>query len=83
MMTIQRNKLGRMLFNPEFHGNHKKAWMVQDEQYLIDHYEALGPEHCAFALEKTIQSVMQRVCEMRKAGRMNKPTKRSHFKRVK
>jgi len=76
------DKWGRMNYNPEYHANHKKDWTVQDQKYLIENYALLGPEQVSFALERTIHTVQSRAYELRKAGLMAKPVKRTNSKRI-
>lgn len=72
---------GRMNYNPDFHCKQKQPWTTTDQQYLIDNYVVDGPEAVNLALERTIHTVMQRACELRKKGLMAQPTKKSHHKR--
>lgn len=82
-MEVIYDHFGRMKYNPEFHINTGKAWSTNDEQYLIDWYDIIGPEEMSFALERTIISVMQKVTVLRKEGVMKKPLKRANSKRIK
>lgn len=77
---VQYDSLGRMRYHPEYHGQHKKPWTNKEEQYLIEHYVSHGPEAVSLALERTINTVMDRACALRKAGRMPKrqPGDKSH-----
>jgi hypothetical protein len=72
---------GRMKFHPDYHGKQKTPWTTSDEKYLIENYEKDGPEQVSLALERTIHTVMGRACELRKAGRMIKPAKKTYAKR--
>lgn len=76
------DKYGRMNYHPDFHGNQKLPWKTSDEKFLIENYVALGPEQCSFALERTIHTVMQRACQLRKKGIMPKTKNRSWHKRM-
>lgn len=80
-IAIVYDRLGRMRQHPDFHGKHCTPWTTADEKYLIENYVTAGPEQCSLALERTIQTVMHRASELRKAGRMIKPAKRPYFKR--
>ena len=66
-----------------FYENMNTPWEVVDEKYLIDWYDVAGPEEMAFALGRTVRSVMQRVINLRKTGVMVKPLIAVHFKRIK
>jgi hypothetical protein len=70
-----------MKFHPDFHGKQGTPWTTADEKYLIENYATDGPEQVSLALERTIHTVMTRAYELRKAGRMIKPTKRTNVKR--
>lgn len=75
------NKLGRMLYNPEYHKNTGEPWTMDDLSYLISWYDKIGPTEMAFALERTETSVMQKVNSLRKEGVMVTPMKRNWHKR--
>lgn len=77
MNTPQYDSLGRMRYNPDYHPNQKKTWLLSDQKYLIEHYVNEGPEKVSLALGRTVGCVMQRVCELRKAGAMPKRVKYS------
>ena len=68
MKPIKFNKLGRMLHHPEFHQRQWKPWTNHEQKFLIEHYDSLGPEECSLSLERTIQSVMQKMTKLRKEG---------------
>lgn len=76
------DRFGRMRYHPDYHARHLAPWTTADEKFLVENYMTQGAEHCSLALERTIQTVMQRVCVMRKAGRMARPAKQPYFKRV-
>lgn len=76
------DKWGRMNFHPDFHAKQGTPWTMADQNYLIESYEALGPEQTAMALERTIHTVMQRACELRKKELMAKRTKGTTHKRL-
>ena len=42
-----------------------KIWTKEEEQFLIDNYTKLGPEHCAESLNRTVKSIYK------KADRLN------------
>ena len=73
MAPITFDAEGRMEFHPDFHGKHNRAWTTTDERFLIDNYETLGAEAVSLHLERTIQSIMRRVCNLRAKGRMAPP----------
>ena len=82
-IEVTYDKCGRMQYHPDLHRNHGKPWTVQDEKYLIDNYELLGPEECSFSLERTIHTIMNRVYELRNKGEMPKATRRRNHRRMK
>lgn len=71
--AVEYDSYGRLKFHPEYHAKQGTPWTVQDQQYLIEHYDSQGPEAVSFAVERTIQTVMQRAYELRKSGKMEKP----------
>ncbi len=73
---------GRMQYHPDFHPNHGKPWTTHDERYLIDYYEKLGPEQVSLELGRTIHTVMQRACQLRKSGLMCGPRKKIYHRRM-
>lgn len=78
---VTYDRWGRMNYNPLFHCKQKQSWTTTDQKYLIDNYEIDGPEAVSLALERTMHTVMQRACELRKKGLMEKPVKKVFHKR--
>lgn len=76
------DNLGRMHFNPDFHGKHQAQWTTGDEKFLIENYYVIGPEQISFALERTIKSVMQRAFELRQKGELKRPAVVSNHART-
>jgi hypothetical protein len=70
-----------MKFHPQYHARQKLPWTTSEERYLIENYVLLGPEEVSLALERTIQTVMQRACELRKRGLMQKPQVKTMHRR--
>ncbi len=70
--TIEYDAHGRMKYHPDYHARHKLPWTTSEEKYLIENYEAQGPEAVALALERTVGVVMTRAYELRKGGKMPK-----------
>lgn len=81
-IPVTYDQWGRMKYHPEYHGKQKTPWTTTDETFLIENYAALGPEEVSLALERTVNTVMNRACDLRKAGRMPKPAKRTYTKRM-
>lgn len=61
---------GRLKYHPDIHPNHKKPWSIQDQNYLIDFYGASKPNDISLALGRTVATVMDRACDLRKRGLM-------------
>ncbi|EMN7430379.1 hypothetical protein WB904_002908 [Vibrio parahaemolyticus] len=80
--SVTYDKYGRMNYHPDFHVKQGCPWSVSDQQFLIDNYEAMGPEQVSFALERTIHTVMTRAYELRKRGLMPKPAKPTKHRRM-
>jgi len=80
--SVQYDKYGRMRYHPDYHGKQGAPWTTTDETYLIAHYYVDGPEKVSLALERTILTVMERACQLRKDGRMHPPAKRVYTKRI-
>jgi hypothetical protein len=78
---ITYDRHGRMNYHPEYHAKQGQPWTTNEQAYLINNYERLGPEEVSLALERTIHTVMTRAYELRKAGEMPKPTKRKWHRR--
>lgn len=68
MKPITFNKLGRMLYHPDFHQRQNQHWTTHEQKFLLENYETLGPEEVSLTLERTIQSVMQKMTYLRKQG---------------
>lgn len=81
-VPVTYDRYGRMNYHPEFHGKQKMPWTTADQKFLIESYEALGPEQVSLTLERTIHTVMNRAYELRKSGLMPKPPKRTNSKRM-
>jgi len=72
MAEPQYDNQKRMKYHPDFHAKHKTDWLAADEKYLIEHYDFLGANHCSMALERTVTTISERVCQLRKKGKMLK-----------
>lgn len=82
VQDVAYDRYGRMKYHPEYHSKQQTPWTVEDQNYLIENYVLLGPEQISFALERTIHTVMQRACELRKIGVMKKLSKKIYHKRI-
>lgn len=80
-LPVTYDAMGRMNWHPDFHVPRKTPWTTSDEQYLIENYATLGPKEVGMVLGRTENTVTNRVCELRKAGRMPKPAKRTYTRR--
>lgn len=76
---VTYDRYGRMKYHPDFHPNHKLPWSLEDQKYLIDMYEKIGPDQVALTLGRTIGVVMTRAYELRKKGLMPKRSIRRQF----
>lgn len=76
------DRYGRMQYNPDYHPNQGSPWTTKDQQYLIDWYAKLGPDQVSLDLGRTIHTVMQRACKLRKQGLMRKPEKTIYHSRL-
>ena len=75
MEQISYDKQGRMKYHPDFHDKQKEPWTTQEQKFLIDNYELLGPEQISLELGRTINTVMRRASDLRKKGLMARPIK--------
>lgn len=82
MNEVTYDRYGRMNYHPDYHPNQGKPWTTSEEKYLADYYDKLGPEQVSFDLGRTIHTVMQRACDLRKRGAMKKPEKQSWHRRM-
>ncbi len=82
VITPTYDRYGRMNYHPDYHPNQWRPWTTTDQQYLIDYYEALGPDQISFDLGRTIHTIMTRAYELRKNGEMPKPKRRVRHRRV-
>ncbi len=80
-MDITYDRYGRMNYHPDFHFNHKKFWSTQDQKFLIEMYERIGPDQVALSLGRTINVVMTRARRLRKKGLMPKRSIKKYFTR--
>jgi hypothetical protein len=71
-MTTQLNpqydSRGRMKYTPELHFNHKKPWTTHDQSYLISYYGKDKAVELSLALGRTVGTIMDKACELRKQG---------------
>lgn len=67
---IEYNSRGELKFNPAFHSNNHKKWNQEDLEYLIGWYDIIGKREMSFALERTENTIAQKVTALRKQGRM-------------
>lgn len=72
LTEMEYSSNGRMKYNPEYFGQHGTPWHSDDLTYLADWYDIIGPEEMSLALERTPDSVMERVRVLRKEGAMTK-----------
>ncbi len=75
-LPVRYDKTGKMLYHPQLHGKRWKPWTTSEQAFLIENYEQIGPEQVSLALERTMQTVMTRVYELRRAGQMPKPKRK-------
>ncbi len=59
---------GRMVYNPEFHENHKKPWSVQDLIFLCSSYDAMKKRDIGLALGRTEMTIFEKAKSLRKDG---------------
>lgn len=69
---IQYDNSGRMKYHPEYHARHCKPWTTTEQKYLIENYESQGAVRVAMALERTVATVADKACKLRKQGLMPK-----------
>ena len=68
MSGIQYDRHGRMVYNPEFHPNHRKPFTTDDLIYLCKYNDVDGPKLMSMALGKTEMTVANKVTNLRKSG---------------
>ena len=66
------DKRGRMQYDPELHLKQGQRWNEEDTEYLINWYHIIGIEEMSLALERSEQTVFEKVCKLRKKGIMPK-----------
>jgi len=72
---------GRLKYHPDIHTNHGMPWKTSEQNYLIEHYETIGPDQISLELGRTIHTVAAKAYELRKKGLMKKPERRRNFRR--
>lgn len=70
---VQFDEHGRMQYHPEIHAKHGKPWTTHDQKYLIDFYYVIGNTQMSFDLERPMNAIAQRVCQLRKIGLLVRP----------
>ena len=58
----------RMVYNPEYHPNHGKPWMVNDLVYLCSSWDGMKKADIALALGRTHGTVLSKAYELKKSG---------------
>lgn len=66
---IEFDNFGRMKYHPDFHPNHGKALKEEELEYLCKFYDVDDSRTMAFALGKTEQTIMSKICDLKKTGR--------------
>lgn len=59
----------RMVFNPEYHENHKKPWSVQDLIFLCSSYDGMKKRDIALALGRTEMTIFEKARALRAEGK--------------
>ncbi|BDR84910.1 hypothetical protein [Clostridium tetani] len=62
----------RMIYNPEFHFKHNKAWTLKDIVYLCGMWESAKKRDIALALGRTEGTCMSKVYGLKKRGEFNR-----------
>lgn len=62
---------GRMVYNPEYHDNHKKPWSVQDLIFLCSSYDGMKKRDIALALGRTEMTVFEKAKQLRAEGQFD------------
>jgi hypothetical protein len=79
MNAIQYDSHGRMKYDPEFHTNHKKPWTTHDQKYLIEFYNGANSNDISMALGRTVGTILDKVCTLRKQKLMPPANKKVIF----
>lgn len=69
---IEYDNQGRMKYNPELHFNQGQKWSKEDTDYLINWYHIVGVEEMSLALGRSEQTILEKVCKLRRKGIMPK-----------
>lgn len=59
----------RMVYNPEYHFNHGTPWIMKDVLYLCGMWDVQKARDISLALGRTENTCMNKVYELRKAGK--------------
>ncbi|BDR66693.1 hypothetical protein N072000002_09210 [Clostridium tetani] len=62
----------RMIYNPQFHTKHNKAWTLKDIAYLCGMWESTKKRDIALALGRTEGTCMSKVYGLKKRGEFNR-----------
>lgn len=68
MDEVVYDRHGRMVYNPEYHPNHRKPFTVDDLIYLCKYNDVDGPKLMSMALGKTEMTVANKITHLRKVG---------------
>ena len=61
-----------MMYNPEFHENHKKPWSLKDIIYLCGMWDSTRKKDIALALGRTENTCLSRAHDIKKSGDFDK-----------
>lgn len=59
---------GRMIYNPEFHGNNSKPFTEDELEYICKFHELDGAKSIGFALERTEYRIKSKIESLKKSG---------------
>lgn len=68
-LEISYDKSGRMLYHPEFHFAHGKAFSESDLEYICKFYDVDHPRSLSLAIGKTEITVRNKINALKRAGK--------------
>ena len=68
MQEVKYDRLGRMVYHPEYHFNHGTPMTDEEKAYLCKFWDATGPVEMGLALGRTGKSLSSKISVWKKNG---------------
>ena len=66
--VFQYDRLGRLKYHPELHENHRKAWTVEDLEYLCKFHQSCELNDMSLALGRPATACAMKISYLKQQG---------------